>query len=115
LTGRIAERMMVAMPSHQDDIEVLRVHLQKLQKAIARVLTTIDKTGQKQDTADVELPPDYVACREISEIIRKRSDSIARKFKAHGLPVIKRGRRFYVDSNVAGVFFPKWRRHLRKQ
>jgi hypothetical protein len=111
------------MANSKDDIEILRVHLLKLQKAITRVLARLDGAKLKRREDPIELPPDYVACVEISRVIRavlkrsdklKRSDSIARKDSESGFPVIKRAAGTTSIPRWLRSFYPEWRNHVRK-
>ena len=66
-------------------------------------------------TKDLELPSNLVSCTEISGIIHRRSDSIARTLGASYYPVIKKAGKNYCDSQHAAVLFPKWKKYLKKQ
>jgi hypothetical protein len=72
-----------------------------------------DETTHSNDA--VKMPSSYISCVEISAVIRKRSDAIARSLRAAKYPIIKKVRKCYCDPQHAAVIFPKWKAHLTKQ
>ena len=85
--------------------------LKKKIETIPRIIAKIEKSTKEAQS--VELPLHFVACSEISGIIRKPLDAIARTLRAAGYPVIKKAGKNYCDPNQAAVLFPKWKKHLK--
>lgn len=96
--------------------------LEKKIETIPRIIAKIEKSAEKgqkvmpakEEEESVELPSHYVTCVEISGIISKRSDSIARTLRAHQYPVIKKAGKNYCDPQHAAALFKKWKKYQKK-
>lgn len=77
-----------------------------------------EKPSKKKKATKVlkqALPANYVLCKDVAAIVRKRSDSVARSLKNAHYPVVKVNRKAYCDPEHAAVIFQKWKKYWTKK
>lgn len=106
-----------------NQVAIIREELYKITKEVEKneIVASVEicdkptKKKKEKKTSTPLLPPNYVLCKDIAGIVRKRSDSIARSLKHAHYPVVIVNRKAYCDPEHAAAIFSKWKKHWAKK
>ncbi len=58
---------------------------------------------------------DPVACKYVAEIVDRQSGNVARALRSRNFPVVSSGRINYCEAEHAGILWPKFKQHWKRQ